>query len=64
VKFAIIIGNTESKVKKHILEVFEKRGVETGTAASLHGGSAQFRSGSKIAVRNRKASRYSIRNSA
>ncbi|HEX7193411.1 MAG TPA: response regulator transcription factor [Chthoniobacterales bacterium] len=32
---AIILGNSESTVKKHVLEIFEKLGVETRTAASL-----------------------------
>jgi len=32
---AIILGNTESTVKKHVLEIFGKLGVETRTAASL-----------------------------
>src|SRR5580765_4240062 len=30
-----ILGNSESTVKKHVLEIFEKLGVETRTAASL-----------------------------
>jgi DNA-binding NarL/FixJ family response regulator len=34
-EIATILGNTESTVKKHVLEVFEKLGVETRTAASL-----------------------------
>ncbi|MDB6038919.1 MAG: DNA-binding response regulator, partial [Verrucomicrobiales bacterium] len=32
---AIILGNSESTVKKHVLEIFAKLGVETRTAASL-----------------------------
>jgi len=32
---AIILGNSESTVKKHVLEIFVKLGVETRTAASL-----------------------------
>src|SRR5215510_8963768 len=35
VEIATILGNTESTVKKHVLEIFEKLGVETRTAASL-----------------------------
>jgi DNA-binding NarL/FixJ family response regulator len=31
----MILGNSESTVKKHVLEIFEKLGVETRTAASL-----------------------------
>ena len=34
-EIATILGNSESTVKKHILEIFEKLGVETRTAASL-----------------------------
>src|SRR5215467_14689778 len=34
-EIATILGNSESTVKKHVLEIFEKLGVETGTAASL-----------------------------
>lgn len=34
-EIAIILGNSESTVKKHVLEIFEKLGVETRTAASL-----------------------------
>jgi DNA-binding NarL/FixJ family response regulator len=34
-EIAIIIGNSESTVKKHVLEVFGKLGVETRTAATL-----------------------------
>jgi DNA-binding NarL/FixJ family response regulator len=34
-EIAAILGNTESTVKKHVLEIFEKLGVETRTAASL-----------------------------
>jgi DNA-binding NarL/FixJ family response regulator len=34
-EIAIILGNTESTVKKHVLEIFEKLGVENRTAASL-----------------------------
>jgi DNA-binding NarL/FixJ family response regulator len=34
-EIAIILGNTESTVKKHVLEIFDKLGVETRTAASL-----------------------------
>jgi DNA-binding NarL/FixJ family response regulator len=32
---AIILGTSESTVKKHVLDIFEKLGVETRTAASL-----------------------------
>jgi DNA-binding NarL/FixJ family response regulator len=32
---AMILGNTESTVKKHVLEIFEKLGVETRGAAAL-----------------------------
>jgi DNA-binding NarL/FixJ family response regulator len=35
-EIGIILGNSESTVKKHVLEIFEKLGVETRTAASLH----------------------------
>jgi DNA-binding NarL/FixJ family response regulator len=34
-EIATILGNTESTVKKHVLEIFQKLGVETRTAASL-----------------------------
>jgi DNA-binding CsgD family transcriptional regulator len=34
-EIAIILGNSEATVKKHVLEIFEKLGVETRTAASL-----------------------------
>jgi DNA-binding CsgD family transcriptional regulator len=34
-EIAIILGNTESTVKKYVLEIFEKLGVENRTAASL-----------------------------
>jgi DNA-binding NarL/FixJ family response regulator len=34
-EIAIILGNSESTVKKHVLEIFDKVGVETRTAASL-----------------------------
>ncbi|MGB7839534.1 MAG: response regulator transcription factor [Terrimicrobiaceae bacterium] len=34
-EIAIILGNSESTVKKHVLEIFQKLGVETRTAASL-----------------------------
>src|SRR5215469_1093843 len=34
-EIAIILGNSESTVKKHVLEIFERLGVETRTAASL-----------------------------
>jgi DNA-binding NarL/FixJ family response regulator len=34
-EIATILGNSESTVKKHVLEIFEKLGVETRTAASL-----------------------------
>ena len=34
-EIAMILGNSESTVKKHVLEIFEKLGVETRTAASL-----------------------------
>ena len=36
-EIASILGNSESTVKKHVLEIFEKLGVETRTAASLRG---------------------------
>jgi DNA-binding CsgD family transcriptional regulator len=32
---ATILGNSESTVKKHVLEIFEKLGVETRGAAAL-----------------------------
>jgi DNA-binding CsgD family transcriptional regulator len=32
-----ILGNSESTVKKHVFESFDKLGVETRTAASLRG---------------------------
>ena len=32
---AMILGNTESTVKKHVLEIFDRLGVETRTAAGL-----------------------------
>ena len=32
---AVILGNSESTVKKHVLEIFEKLGVETRGAAAL-----------------------------
>jgi DNA-binding NarL/FixJ family response regulator len=35
-EIAMILGNTEATVKKHVLEIFEKLSVETRTAASLH----------------------------
>jgi DNA-binding NarL/FixJ family response regulator len=34
-EIATILGNSESTVKKHVLEIFEKLAVETRTAASL-----------------------------
>lgn len=34
-EIALILGNTESTVKKHVLEIFATLGVETRTAASL-----------------------------
>jgi DNA-binding NarL/FixJ family response regulator len=34
-EIATILGNSESTVKKHVLEIFETLGVETRTAASL-----------------------------
>jgi DNA-binding NarL/FixJ family response regulator len=34
-EIGMILGNTESTVKKHVLEIFDKLGVETRTAASL-----------------------------
>jgi DNA-binding NarL/FixJ family response regulator len=34
-EIATILGNSESTVKKHVLEVFQKLGVETRAAASL-----------------------------
>src|SRR4029434_255696 len=34
-EIAIILGNSEATVKKHVLEIFIKLGVETRTAASL-----------------------------
>ena len=34
-EIAIILGNSESTVKKHVLEIFQKLGIETRTAASL-----------------------------
>jgi len=34
-EIAIILGNSESTVKKHVLEIFAKLGIETRTAASL-----------------------------
>ena len=36
-EIATIMGNSESTVKKHVLEIFDKLGVETRTAASLRG---------------------------
>lgn len=33
---ATILGNSESTVKKHVLEIFERLGVETRGAAALH----------------------------
>lgn len=35
-EIAMILGNSEATVKKHVLEIFIKLGVETRTAASLH----------------------------
>jgi DNA-binding CsgD family transcriptional regulator len=34
-EIALILGNSEATVKKHVLEIFAKLGVETRTAASL-----------------------------
>ncbi|MBV9105466.1 MAG: response regulator transcription factor [Verrucomicrobia bacterium] len=34
-EIATILGNSESTVKKHVFEIFDKLGVETRTAASL-----------------------------
>ena len=34
-EIAVILGNSEATVKKHVLEIFAKLGVETRTAASL-----------------------------
>jgi DNA-binding NarL/FixJ family response regulator len=34
-EIATILGNSESTVKKHVLEIFEKLGVETRSAATL-----------------------------
>ena len=34
-EIAMILGNSEATVKKHVLEIFVKLGVETRTAASL-----------------------------
>ena len=34
-EIATILGNTESTVKKHVLEIFDRLGVETRTAAGL-----------------------------
>jgi DNA-binding NarL/FixJ family response regulator len=34
-EIAIILGNSESTVKKHVLEIFAKLGIETRTAAGL-----------------------------
>jgi DNA-binding NarL/FixJ family response regulator len=34
-EIGMILGNSESTVKKHVLEIFNKLGVETRTAASL-----------------------------
>jgi len=34
-EIAMILGNSESTVKKHVLEIFDNLGVETRTAASL-----------------------------
>ena len=34
-EIATILGNSESTVKKHVLEIFQRLGVETRTAASL-----------------------------
>ena len=34
-EIATILGNSESTVKKHVLEIFNKLGVETRTAAGL-----------------------------
>ena len=34
-EIALILGNSEATVKKHVLEIFSKLGVETRTAASL-----------------------------
>jgi DNA-binding NarL/FixJ family response regulator len=35
-EIATILGNTESTVKKHVIEIFEKLGVETRGGAALH----------------------------
>ena len=34
-EIATIMGNSESTVKKHVLEIFDKLGVETRSAATL-----------------------------
>jgi len=34
-EIAAILGNSESTVKKHVLEIFDKLGVETRSAATL-----------------------------
>ena len=34
-EIAVILGNSEATVKKHVLEIFATLGVETRTAASL-----------------------------
>jgi DNA-binding CsgD family transcriptional regulator len=34
-EIATILGNSESTVKKHVLAIFKKLGLETRTAASL-----------------------------
>jgi DNA-binding NarL/FixJ family response regulator len=34
-EIAVILGNSESTVKKHVLEIFDQLGVETRTAATL-----------------------------
>jgi DNA-binding NarL/FixJ family response regulator len=34
-EIATILGNSEATVKKHVLDIFERLGVETRTAASL-----------------------------
>ena len=50
-EIAIILGNNESTVKKHVLAVFEKLGLRNTDRSQLaRAGSAQFRSSSKIAL--------------
>jgi DNA-binding NarL/FixJ family response regulator len=45
---ATILGNSESTVKKHVLEIFQKLGVETRTAASLRALEALSNSGQPV----------------